>query len=358
MARIVPETMERSIFMLTRILVPLDGSELAERALAVAAKLARQNNGSLILVQALETPITYDAWIPASFAMALPDREREAQAYLTRQAKLPMLSSIPTRTDVSGGAAAQAILNTADEYRADMIVMTSHGRSGLSHWVFGSVAEHVARQAKIPVLVLRQSQFSFWVQGAELVNVLHTPSSKVAIPDLRLLVPLDGSPLAEAALEPAASCALSLVRGVEKATGAAPGSVGCRLHLALIVRPFETLAENMPETLVLTGAEAYLQRVAEQMRTAHPGLEVTWEVYAANDVAGSLVRLLQDDKTEEPFTLLAMATHGRTGVMRWIWGSITERVIHKTQLPLLVVRPSSESITSGLSSDKKVRIQV
>jgi nucleotide-binding universal stress UspA family protein len=343
--------------MLKRILVPLDGSELAERALAVAARLARQNNGSLLLVQAVEMPIAYDAWIPATFAMALPEREREAKAYLTRQAELPMLSGIPTRTDLPRGAAAQAILNAADEYSADLIVMTSHGRTGVRHWVFGSVAEHVARQSKIPVLVLRQSQFPFWVQGAELVNGVPRVPDKLAISGLRVLVPLDGSPLAEAALEPAASCAVSLVRGVEQATGSAQGSVGCHLHLALVLLPFETLAENMPEALVLTGAETYLQRVAKRLCSAHPGLEITWEVYAAGDVAESLVKLLQRDKTGEPFTMLAMATHGRTGVMRWIWGSITERVIHKTQLSLLVVRSSPDSISPSVASDEQARVQ-
>ena len=113
----------------------------------------------------------------------------------------------------------------------------------------------------------------------------------------------------------------------------------------------------MPEALVLTGAETYLQRVAERLRAAHPGLEITWEVYAADDVAQSLVKLLQDDKTGESFTLLAMATHGRTGVKRWMWGSITERVIHKTGLPLLVIRPDPDSIVPGMASDEQARVQ-
>ena len=235
--------------------------------------------------------------------------------------------------------------------------MTSHGRTGVSHWVFGSVAEHVARQARIPVLILRQRQSPFWVQGAELVNALHGACGSVTIPDLRVHVPLDGSPLAEAALEPAASCAVSLARGVEQATGAVQGSVGCRLHLALVVRPFETLAENMPEALVLTGAETYLQRVAERLRAAHPGLEITWEVYAADDVGRVAGEAAQDDKTGESFTLLAMATHGRTGVKRWMWGSITERVTHKTGLPLLVICPGPDSILPGMASDEQARVQ-
>jgi nucleotide-binding universal stress UspA family protein len=267
-----------------------------------------------------------------------------------------MLSGIPTWTDVPSGVAAQAILNAADSYHADLIVMTSHGRTGVGRWVFGSVAEHVARQAQIPVLVLRQSQLPFWVEGAELVNALSKAPGPATVPDLRVLAPLDGSSLAESALEPAARCAESLVRGVEQATGAAPGSVGCRLHLALMVRPLEILAENMPEALILTGAETYLQRVAERLRAAHPDLEITWKVYAAEDVAGSLVKLLEDDNGEKPYTLLAMATHGRTGVTRWLWGSITERVTHKTQVPLLVVRPHSGPILTGTVSSEPTRV--
>ena len=283
------------------------------------------------------------------------EQEREAQAYLTRQAELPMLSGIPTRTEVLSGVAAIAILSAALKQRADLIVMTSHGRTGFSHWVFGSVAEHVTRQADTPVLVLRQRRLPFWVEGAELVKSPLSASGKATIPDLRVLVPLDGSPLAEAALEPAASCAESLVRGVEQATGLAAGSVGCRLHLALVVRPFETLPENMPEALVVTGAKTYLQGTAERLRASHNALLVTWEVVASDDVAQSLVKLLQGDEAEESYTLLAMATHGRTGIMRWIWGSITERVIHRTELPVLLVRPTPDSILASVEPDEQTQ---
>jgi nucleotide-binding universal stress UspA family protein len=338
--------------MLKRILVPLDGSALAQRALAVAAKLARYNDGELILVQALPITTTpYQAWVPETVAQDFAEREREGQAYLTSQAELPMLSGIPTQTEVLSGVAAIAILAAAQKQHADLIVMTSHGRTGFSHWVFGSVAEHVTRQAETPVLVLRQRRLPFWVEGAELVEVATDASGTATIPDLRVLLPLDGSPLAEAALEPAASCAESLVRGVEQATGQPAGSVGCRLHLALVVRPFETLPENMPEALVVTGAKTYLQHIAERLRTAHPALQVTWEVAASDDVAQSLVKLLQDDEGGQPFTLLAMATHGRTGIMRWIWGSITERVVHRTELPVLLVRPTADSIPPDSLAD-------
>jgi nucleotide-binding universal stress UspA family protein len=83
------------------------------------------------------------------------------------------------------------------------------------------------------------------------------------------------------------------------------------------------------------GAQKYLREAAESVRSAHPEANVTWEVGTAGDVAEYLVTLLQPS-----YTLLAMATHGRTGIIRWVWGSITERVVQQTRLPLLLVRPA------------------
>ncbi len=345
-----------------RILVPLDGSPLAERALAVAAKLARDTDGMLILVQALAAPIEYRSpLIPQLVPLTNVEQERYAQAYLTRQTELPMLSGVPTETCILANAPALAILNAAAEYRADMIVMTSHGRSGFNRWIFGSVAEHVARQAQIPVLMLRQQQFPFWTEGAELVEAPMALGTTETLPDLCVLVPLDGSPLAEEALEPAASCAVSLVRGVEQSTRAPRGSIRCRMHLALVVRPFDTFAENLPEAVLVMNAQQYLREAAERLQDAHPGVAVSWEVVTGGDVAESLITVLhgaepvggqelkpassQSGKAPVtlPYTLLAMATHGRTGIMRWVWGSITERVVQNTQLPLLLIRPARDS---------------
>jgi nucleotide-binding universal stress UspA family protein len=367
--------------MMKRILVPLDGSPLAERALAVAAKLTRASGGELILVQALAATVEYGfPFVPQMVPLAIVEHEREAQGYLTRLTDLPMLSGLPVKTCILAGVPALAILNAATEYRADMIVMTSHGRTGITRWVFGSVAEHVARHTHVPVLVLRRRQLPFWTQGAELVESPKTlGASRLPLTELRVLVPLDGSLLAEAVLEPAVDCAVSLGRGVEQAVMAPAGSIAAVLHLVLVVRPFDSLAENVPESLVVTGAQTYLRQVAERMSSAHPEVHITWEVASAGDVAEYLVTLLQEsvepareratltpveararpegapvtiatgrDSSEQaarpvgpPFTLLAMATHSRTGIIRWVWGSITERVVQKTQLPVLLVRPAT-----------------
>jgi nucleotide-binding universal stress UspA family protein len=354
--------------MMKRIVVPLDGSALAERALAVAAKLARGNDGQLILIQVLSTTIDYGSpFIPDMAPLAIVENDREAQGYLTRLTELPMLSGLSVKTSVFADVPAQGILNAASEYGADIIVMTSHGRTGVNRWVFGSVAEHVARQAHLPVLILRRHELPFWAEGTELVESPETPGeTRPPFRELRILVPLDGSRLAEKVLEPAAICALSLVRGVEEATSAPKGSVAAALHLALVVRPFDSVIANLPESLILGGAEKYLREAAEWVRSAHPAVNVTWEIGTSGDVAEYLITLLREDpdparghpnpatgeahaRPEDPpvanpngpsYTLLAMATHGRTGIIRWVWGSITERVVQKTRLPLLLVRPA------------------
>jgi nucleotide-binding universal stress UspA family protein len=116
----------------------------------------------------------------------------------------------------------------------------------------------------------------------------------------------------------------------------------------------------MPEALIVSGAEAYLKKTAGSIEKAHPGVRVSWEIVAGSDVAGILVSMAEGSRPADDevihrasseaekstsvsadggYTLLAIATHGRTGIMRWVWGSITERVVQKTEIPLLLVRP-------------------
>jgi nucleotide-binding universal stress UspA family protein len=344
-----------------RILVPLDGSPLAERALGVAARLARSTEGTLILVQALTLPVEYGSpFMPQVLPLSIREHDPRAEAYLTRLASLPMLAGLPVETAVLSEAPALSILNAAADYRADMIIMTSHGRTGMSHWVFGSVAEHVAREATVPVLVLRENELPFWTEGAEQAGMPKTVGQVGTFPSLRILVPLDGSPLAETVLEPAADCAMSLARGAELAIGIPEGSIECLLDFVLILRPLDIMLENMPGALVLMGAEAYLKQVANDLAGTHPGLAVSWDIVSGTDVADTLVRIVEGKEPAEGqkvlltsgesgptpgrgeprgYSLLAMATHGRTGILRWVWGSVTERVVQQTQAPLLIVRP-------------------
>lgn len=308
--------------MFTRVLVPLDGSPRAERALPVAAKIAAANRGTVVLVRVVTIPLEYGpALIPPLSVDTMEAERTEFTGYLAEMAGLPVFANVRMETEVLLGPPAQTILEAASTKQADLVVMTSHGRTGFSRWLLGSVAQHIAQHAPVPVLVLRE-------QGPKLVgqhpDVEHLP---------RLLIPLDGSPLAEAALEPAAALAAAI-------------SAEPALHLVVVVSPYEAIQENMPEALVVQGAKDYLSGVAERIKQANPALTVTWSVGTGLDVAETIIRIAErGDDTEGAGVFggcdaIAIATHGRTGFTRWALGSVTERVLHSTKLPLLIVRPS------------------
>lgn len=322
--------------MFSRILVPLDGSPRAELALPVAAKIARAANGTVILIQAVSVPTDLGS-LGTSFVPATPTselieaQEASAAVYLHGIVESAVLAGIRTETAVLTGSPALAILDTIVLRRVDLVVLTSHGRTGLARWALGSVAQHLVRHATVPVVVLRE----------------HGASAVEPHPDLehlfRILVPLDGSPLAEAALEPAAALADALTT---------PGQGA--LHLVLVLLPFEADTQYMPEALAMQGAQDYLGHVAERLQAEHAGLKVTWTVRAQLDVASAILHVAeQSDDTEGASVfgvfggcdLIAMATHGYSGLKRWMIGSITERVLQSATLPFLIVPPHAATET-------------
>jgi nucleotide-binding universal stress UspA family protein len=171
------------------------------------------------------------------------------------------------------------------------------------------------------------------------------PRPDDALP-LRVLVPLDGSTCAKAALEPAAQFISSL---------AAP-TVGA-MHIVRVVRPASSdLDRHQPwhetDEALLHKAQAYLQATTDHLRrglvapaVAELKLAITWSVASDTDVAAALLRVAEngeDARGSGVFggcDVIAMATHGRSGLQRWTMGSVTERVLRATSLPMLIVRP-------------------
>lgn len=330
--------------MYTRILVPLDGSPRAERALPVAAHMARSAGGKLLLARVITPPAVYgyEQYYPLS-ADTVERDSNDAETYLTHLTDLPVLAGVATNTIVRTGLPAPSLLEVASSHQADLIVMTSHGRTGLSRWALGSVAHHLVRQAAVPVLVLHE-------QGPTLA----TPH-----PDIdhlfRVLVSLDGSPHAEAALSPAVQLATAISG---KTQSGEPGQAG--LHLVLVVSPWEIDNANMPDALIVEGAKEYLREIAKRLQQEHAGLTVTWSVGVGLDSAETIIRVAENGDDVEGAgvfggcDVLAMATHGRSGMAHWALGSITERVLSGTKLPLLVVRPRQvlNGKTSAAAADQ------
>jgi nucleotide-binding universal stress UspA family protein len=311
--------------MFKRILVPLDGSSRAEEALPLAARIAHASSGSIHLLEVISPVIDYGgfALAPLTTGQMIESDMASANDYLKVVAASEVLAGIQTTTEVAFGLSAQCILARATPGEIDLIVLCSHGRTGFTRWALGSVAHTLAHESEVPALILREGK-----PGSLLASVKATRP-------IRVLVPLDGSELAEAALAPAISLAADL---------SAPDQGA--LHLVQVVRPYQTSAEEgfvseLNEEAV-ERAKTYLALVTERLQEPDrkPGLSITSSVRVEKDVAGTLVSLAEvGDRETSASDLIAISTHGRHGLERWVMGSVTERILNASKLPVMIVRP-------------------
>jgi nucleotide-binding universal stress UspA family protein len=319
--------------MFQRILIPLDGSTRAERAIPVVARLAHASGGSVILVRVVNKSSGF--WPSMAERTTLAQQVlvadlAEAERYLADVATSPELEGVSKERVVQLGPTVSTILATAAASQADLIVMCSHGYASLTRRIIGSVAEKLARAASVPVLVLREDGP---VPGEALPGARRP---------LRALVPLDGSAHAKAALEPAAYLIAALA-------GPAPGV----LHLVRVVQPVTTDIEEGGMLTASAKARRYLSATAEHIRegfvapaVAKLNLDVTWSVAVDTYVAETLIRKAENAEASEGdevlgnCDLIALATHGREGLQRWVMGSVTEQVLRDSKLPLLIVPPN------------------
>jgi len=324
--------------MFQRILVPLDGSSRAEQAITVAANVARASGGSVVLLRVVTSPADLSRYgLESAHALQEAvdaDIERATQ-YLAEIAAWEALAGISVTTEVLPGDPSLTIFPVAHAHQADLIIICSHGSTGVRRWGMGSVSQKVARHSPLPVLILRE--------GAGVPTNLHPEGVR----SVRILVSLDGSPLAETAILPAAYLSTGL-------SAPAPGA----LHLARVL-PFpadETKPQNEQaneqaaeaKEKALAEADSYLQNVKQRLLTediADLKLQITTAVGMDTDVADVLIGMAEDGEGMEEVEgfegcdIIAMATHGRGGLQRWVMGSMTERVLSSTKLPLLIIRP-------------------
>jgi nucleotide-binding universal stress UspA family protein len=325
--------------MFKRILVPLDGSLRAESALTVAARIARASEGTVMLLQVVGIPAEYASYLHDSYMAQTPTYAQEildaeqanAENYLDNVAKSTSLAGIKTQTKAPSGRAATTILDVARDEHIDIIVMCSHGDTGFKRWALGSVAQQVSRHSPVPVLVLREEGTA---PTSSFPDHLHPLRSVTA------MVALDGSKLAEAALEPTAYLVAAL---------AAPAQGTLLLTSVLNVAAIKSGPDKQKQAL--DDAKASLKDTMERLHAgevAKLNLAIGWSIASGKDVADALIRAAENGEIEEGSQefagcdLLAMATHGRGGVQRWVMGSVTERVLGTTKLPLLIVRSKAE----------------
>jgi nucleotide-binding universal stress UspA family protein len=318
--------------MFQRILVPLDGSALAERALPVVAHIARTTGASITLLRAfvgLEDLTWQVKGMPVNISSVLERERKEATAYLQNVAASSSLQGLDVRLQAVQAHPAQAILYEAQTYGMDAIIMSSHGEKGLRRWMMGSVSLKVVRHSHVPVLLLRP-------QDADTAILAQETTEQV-----RILVPLDGSTLAEEALAPA----IALCRAL---SATKPGS----LHLACVVSLFTTQALRIEQDEAVKAAQSYLTSVEQRLRQQEDaaGLTITSTVMLDLDIAHAIVTLAETGKGTEQSKdfagcdLIAMSTHSRGDLAHWMMGSVTERVLDASKLPMLIVQPKEVQV--------------
>jgi len=308
-------TAEWEARMYGSILLPVDGSAFGEAALPAAVALARRSVARLHIVHVKGSGAAAWAGLPG-----LPWGEAHdsaARAYL---------ETLTDRTASDLGESVsfalldppvpEALRDYAASKNVDIIVMSTHGRGGLSRAWLGSVAAGTVRVAPCPVLLVRPQRG----RGR--------PGRTLRI--RRILIPLDGSAHSESIVPHAAA--------LGKATGAS-------FDLIHVIEPVFRIGDSMgvptyqAETQANDAREArareYLQNVAERLRTQ--GVEVDIAV-----AKGEAVERIGARASETGADLIALATHGRTGLSRLVLGSVADKIVRGSKLPVLLVRPPSE----------------
>jgi nucleotide-binding universal stress UspA family protein len=319
--------------MIDTILVPLDGSELAEQILPYAKTLAAKTRAELVLLSAV---VPVQTWLGASGTSARWKEEAEKATSYLESVRQQISAVGRVRTKVMWGTAAGCIRDTADTEGADLIAMTTHGRSGFPRLVMGSVAGEVLHTARQPVLLVRAGQGQ--------------PPGEVNIK--RILVPVDGSPLSASVLPFIESVAQRLDADLILERVVTP---------PVILYPGEVIPSALP---VLDEIEAearvYLDKLGETVKRR--GIKVQEEVsvgYPAQAILDAADRYSAD--------LLAMSSHSRSAVGRWLIGSTTDAVVRQSHRPCLIVRPpavaamdpageetAAVEVASGVPAAKKV----
>lgn len=300
--------------MYTKLLVPLDGSDVSEKVLPFARWLAETLNLAVEFLEVVD--------ISAASLHIAADKARYLDALISageRASKKHLrdiagqFSGMKVSCTVTRGSPAEAIIHRAAADNGTLIAMATHGRSGINRWLLGSVAEKVLRGSKHPLFLVRAA-------GAGMSHSAATIKS--------LVVPLDGSKLAESVLPTVVEVAKKITLEVvlcRAYQSTAPAYYRSEVH----VPDYEAMLRERKAEV-----EEYLADKVESLKAA--GLTQVSAAALAGSGAAEIVRYSR----EHPDGLVVMCTRGRSGVSRWALGSVTEKVVRHATAPVLVLHPT------------------
>lgn len=290
--------------MWKRILVPLDGSNLAELALAYAEELAMVFGSEVVL---LYVSGPKEEQYRHMHQLYMEEVAKRVGGHVRKPARVT--------TVVLSGEPAEEIINYAEKNNVSVIIMASHGRSGVTAWVMGSVASNVLRTTEVPVLLIK-------------VPPRKTPRKRLLE---RVLLPLDGSKRGEVAVP-------YVKRFIERLGSEVIlfGVVAAGQHVRTVGGLDYILYPEAELELVKAEAREYLDRVYRRLKGRKGALRV--ELKVGDDIAGEIIRFADKAKA----SLIAISAHGHSGIEKWVFGSVASKIVQASRIPVLVVRATGE----------------
>jgi|SRR5579862_957822 len=298
--------------MIERIVVPLDGSMTAEAILPQVRRVLYRKDSEIILVRAVDPPVVENGILVAEEALAA------AREYILGKVERLQQEGVRVRHVVRIGSPVGIILDVVESEHGTMIALATHGATGLKRLLFGSVAESLIRKSPVPVLLVRP----FWSYD------LIPAGSPEQRPIRKLLLPVDGSGRARESLP-----------GVIEFASLFDTQV-------VLLRILEGADRRPIGASERARAESELGDLAKEIEKS--GVE-TFRLLGAGDPAARILKTVD----EQGIDVIAMATHGRTGVSRLRKGSITEAVLRKADVPILVTRLAKTASSSSPLTGRK-----
>jgi nucleotide-binding universal stress UspA family protein len=306
--------------MYKNIMAPVDLSPMENPAISVATRLAREFDATLHLVRAVAPPVIIQP-IPPMKAFEITEQALAEEHEASRRklealgAEVEKEAGVRVQTTLKDGRVTQTLRDHAVEIGADVIVMASHSRGGLKRLNLGSVTDYLIRNTHIPVLVVKPD-VPLFDEAAEVTA--------------RIVVPLDGSEMAQEILPQVVALASALKATVTLLQVLTPQTYSQKR----IVQP------GLPWwDADIAAADAYLSGQAEFI--AASGVTVTTDVTLNTDVPAAIL----DYAIRNKASCLAVATNGVGGIRRFVFGTVADELTRKSPISLLVFHPSVESAT-------------
>ncbi len=287
-----------------KIMVPLDGSELAEKALPYVKSIAglKKSNVTLFAV---------------SLTVFVDRRDHLFASYVEAKAKELNEEGIKATAATSYGDVTREILKYANNHKMDLIIMATHGYSRAKQWMFGSITQKILYGTEIPVLLVK-------------------PKSPIVSAEFnRILVPVDGSPFSESTFP----YVVGLTKNTNKETlllhicePPIVPSYGSRPINPTWKKNRDDMWDEMAKL-----STTYLKKTTAALK--NKGIKVKSRVIKAQ--TGEVAKTIMQVSKEENIDLIISAIQGRSGVSRWAYGSIARKIVEESSQPILLIRPAT-----------------